>query len=402
VTFALARSLILADAVTPNALARALLESATSGTSLVRALLATRAIDAMRLEQLLERGEAPAMKHVVPVMSLVQRLPAGLCERLLAVPVRRDVRTGTIDVAVVDASDTHPVEEIAYWLKAPVRTVRTSLASMDEALRDIQGASDPGLRSLAAPMGQRPLREEPDIAIPLVRRSSEAVEIVETVETVTIVEIGPPAIERDVRPEAEPVLDLRRRKSMAPAPTEPRAPAKTTLMGPYAPNAPAQPFADVFPIVAEMRQAADRDQILELVVTGVRTVARRVAVLAVRREGLVGWTCSSDFADRTAFRSARVPMTARTVFHDAIEREGASLARLPKDGTHAPLIAVMRTPPAAEVAFVAVRVEGKPVALVLADEIGDTLVTTKRMEELATVAGESLARLLRERRGRIE
>jgi len=143
VTFALARSLLLADAVTPEALAQALLVSATRGTSLVKALLATRAIDTMRLEQVLERSEAPYMRHVAPIASLVQRLPLGLCERLLALPVRRDPRTGTVDVAVVDSRDPHAVEEIAHWLNAPVRTVRTSLASMEAALMRL--GEEPGL-----------------------------------------------------------------------------------------------------------------------------------------------------------------------------------------------------------------------------------------------------------------
>src|ERR1700722_10839628 len=114
-SFALARSLLLADAVTPDALAQALLVSATRGTSLVRALLATRAIDAMRLEQQLERGDAPTMRHVTPVMSLVQHLPPGLCERLLALPVRRDPRTGTIDMAGGEGRDRHPAEGAGTW-----------------------------------------------------------------------------------------------------------------------------------------------------------------------------------------------------------------------------------------------------------------------------------------------
>src|ERR1700735_4194704 len=96
-TFALARSLLLADAVTPDALGQALLIAATRGTSLVRALLAIRAVDPSRLEQQLEHGDAPFMRHVAPVMELVQNLPPGLCERLLALPVRCDPRSGTID-----------------------------------------------------------------------------------------------------------------------------------------------------------------------------------------------------------------------------------------------------------------------------------------------------------------
>jgi hypothetical protein len=58
----------------------------------------------------------------------------------------------------------------------------------------------------------------------------------------------------------------------------------------------------------------------------------------------------------------------------------------------------MNAAPLAEVALVSVRVEGKAVALVLADELGDTLIATRRMEELARVAGEAFGRLLRERR----
>ncbi|HEY8088773.1 MAG TPA: hypothetical protein VIF09_13030, partial [Polyangiaceae bacterium] len=91
-TFALARSLLLADAVTPESLGQALFVAATRNTSLVRALLATRAIEAPKLERQLDRGDAPYMRHVAPVMALVQQLPPGLCERLLALPVRRDPR----------------------------------------------------------------------------------------------------------------------------------------------------------------------------------------------------------------------------------------------------------------------------------------------------------------------
>ena len=51
-----------------------------------------------------------------------------------------------------------------------------------------------------------------------------------------------------------------------------------------------------------------------------------------------------------------------------------------------------------EVALVAVRVEGKAVALVLADELGDTFVATRRMEDLSATAGEALGHMLREKR----
>ena len=435
-TFALARSLLLADAVSPDALAQALLVSATRGTSLVRALLATRAIDAMRLEQLLERGDAPTMRHVAPVMSLVQHLPPGLCERLLALPVRRDPRTGTIDVAVVDARDPHPVEEMAHWLRAPVRMVRTSLAAMDAALRRLHAKPEGGPRPLAAPIWVPPVSEPPrDLTktpaygSPVVDESRLSVPDDDTQPTeihdfgladpnipfalqqrsvvpVPIVDLGPPAEElgATVLVEPEPVIDLRRRSSPS-APSHPPPLPEPVLdlrrrksSVPIPPNAPVAPFPDVAPMLEAIRTATDRDAILEHVVAAVGTVARKVAVLAVRKDALVGWTCSPELADRATWRTARIAPSLSAVLSKALEGSTATLARIPKDGTHAPLLAAMKVPPLAEVAMAAIRVEGKAVALVLADEVGDTMTATKRLEEVAQLAGESLGRLLREKR----
>jgi Type II secretion system (T2SS), protein E, N-terminal domain len=302
VTFGLARSLLLADMVTPEAMAQALLVSATRGTSLVRALLATHAVDPPRLEQQLERGDAPYMRHVAPVMALVHHVPPGLCERLLALPVRRDVRTGTVDVAVVDARDPHAVEEMGHWLRAPVRMVRTSLTSMEAALRRIHEKPDQGMRPLAAPiwvpstgdpptdLSRTPAYGSPAFALQMVDESqltdpmddSSPTDVIDfpvdpnipfaltrkSSVPVSVVELAAPAIERDAQVETDPVLDLRRRKSTTP---------------PIAPNAPRAPFPDVGPILDAIRDANDRDTILELLVAGMKTAARKVAVLAVRR-----------------------------------------------------------------------------------------------------------------------
>jgi len=337
-------------------------------------------------------------------------LPPGLCERLLALPVRRDVRTGTVDVAVVDARDPHPVEEVAHWLAAPVRMVRTSLASMDAALRRVHGEPEPerALRTPVPPIGMgspserlqeatltsafglddfderrlgNPLGDwgdtefldfpvaDPNIPFALTRKSVDPVELLRRFDP------GPdPAV-----PETEPVLDLRRRKSAAP-------------------SAQAPPLAAVATTLEAIREAHDRDSILELVVAGTRTVARKVAVLAVRRDALVGWTCSPELGERNAIRAARVSPGMSDVFTGALATDTARLARIPKDAAHAPLLSAMRAAPSAEVALVAVRVEGKAVALVLADELGDPPFATRRMEELARAAGEALGRLLRERR----
>ena len=82
-------------------------------------------------------------------------------------------------------------------------------------------------------------------------------------------------------------------------------------------------------------------------------------------------------------RSAPKRLYLIPVLSKALEGPSATLARIPKDGTHAPLLAAMKVPPLAEVAMAAIRVEGKAVALVLADEVGDTMTATKRLEEVA-------------------
>jgi hypothetical protein len=439
VTFALARSLLLADAVSPTALAEALFLSATRSTSLVRALLAARAIDALRLEQTLERGEAPFMRQIAPVVALVERLPPGLCDRLLAVPVRQDPRTGTVDVAVVDARDPHPAEEIAHWLKAPVRIVRTSIASMESALLRLaqpqrsgqtarpaplggESGPDPGMRSLAPPIWAPPpapiaaelLRtpmygmpayrpppaappppgDEFDEPIPLTRRNFGGL------SADPAIDLGPPAVERRRR-ETDPILDLTRRKPSTPRlPDGPESsPAAPTVRGPFAASQPPPAPLEVPSSVAEqMRDARDRDQILDLLVAGTRGFARRAAVLAVRRDALAGWTCSLDMADRASLRSVHLMNTMPTVFHGAFERDGARLARIPMDAAHAALIAVMRSPPAGQVVIGAIHAEGKGVAVLFADGLADPAVALERVGALARAAGEALGRLLRERR----
>jgi hypothetical protein len=346
----LVRSLLLAEAVTRDALAEALLLSAARGTPLVRALLMARAIDAPRLEHHLDRGHAPYMRHVAPVLALVERLPRGLCEDLLALPVRCDPRTGTVDVAVVDASDPHPVEEIAHWLNAPVRMVRTSLASLDEALQRTSVASSQGMQALAPPIWQAPS--------------------------------SPPlAGEREDDKESDPLDPI----------TDPNIPFALTRKSLAPISQPTTAILD------KIRKEDQRDAIFELVLACAQTVAGRVAVLAVRRGALVGWACSPQLADPTALRGLSLAPEG-TALSQALDRDGAVLTRLPPDGLHAPLRSLWGTPPASEVAIVALRVERKPVALVIAGELKEPTIAKRRLEEIAEVAGAALAQALRHRR----
>jgi hypothetical protein len=63
----------------------------------------------------------------------------------------------------------------------------------------------------------------------------------------------------------------------------------------------------------------------------------------------------------------------------------------------APLLRVM-SKPSRDVAMAAVRVGDRPAVLIVADELGDTMLATKRIDELGRAAGDALLRILRAKR----
>ena len=168
----LGRALLLADAVSPEAMARALLASVRDQVSLVRALLDSSAITMVRLEEelALTAPDAPFQRHPVPVLDLVARLPPRLCEALVAIPVRADTRTGTVNVALADASDEHAAEEIAFYLGAPVRVVRSPLGAIESAIAQVrhESSNPPTVSSVSVPPPSpvRPMAHTPPWGMP--------------------------------------------------------------------------------------------------------------------------------------------------------------------------------------------------------------------------------------------
>src|SRR5215472_11357664 len=115
---------------------------------LARALVSVGAVGERRLEEELARVEAPTVRNIRPDVELMQKLPAGLCLRLAAIPMRVDPISGMVVVAALDVRDPHPAQEMAYHLGAPVHVVRATLDTLRDALELY-----PGIRPLAAPMG---------------------------------------------------------------------------------------------------------------------------------------------------------------------------------------------------------------------------------------------------------
>lgn len=144
-----------------------------------------------------------------------------------------------------------------------------------------------------------------------------------------------------------------------------------------------------------VREAATRDEVLDRLLAGAERVAGRVALFVVRRGGYLGWTCNAAFAPREALSAVLLPIDEDNLLDRAVH-DGLTLGPVPRDDAHAPLWAVMKqaTP---DVAVVPVRVLEKAAVIVIADELVDTMIATRHLEDLAGAAGEAFARILRER-----
>jgi hypothetical protein len=188
------------------------------------------------------------------------------------------------------------------------------------------------------------------------------------------------------------------------APVAPGAPAGSVIPGPpqmpgggaFAAYAPQLPAADIGGILAALRAAGSRDEVLELVLTGARMVALKVALFVVKRGGYLGWACTPEFADRAALQSILIPLESASVFDEAV-REGLYLGPIRHEEPHAALLHVMRGA-SRDVAVVPIRVSGKTAVVLVADELGDTMIATRRLEELALAAGDAFGRIVRLRR----
>jgi len=440
VTFELGRALLLSGAIAPEALARALGVTLDPGMPLTRALVGLGLLSEETLEAHLRASDPnPALDEVHPRMDLLALLPPGLCNRMAALPVDVD-EAGTVHIAVIDPRDQHAASELAYHLRRPVRLVRAPYAALREAL--VSYATR--VPSIVPPPGGRAGRRRPvshtpawgtpvhvDPAAPESRSErpfssipAQPPAVVASVTTSTRRFFagmhsapsepppGPPPAAGAAHGEAtrgeEPVFELRRGPNMTltdieppttrmrEAPAFPIVGALPAALPSIIPEPRTPHFPDPASTLGPLRAATERDEVLGLIEKSARAVARRVALFVVRKDALVGWSCSPELGDVDALRalsiSTRTPSLLATVLAGGVYL-GPLLGSV---GTA--LLQVMRTA-SRDVAIVAVRVADRAAVVVVCDELGDTLLATRHLDIMARVAGEALERVVRARRG---
>jgi Type II secretion system (T2SS), protein E, N-terminal domain len=152
---------------------------------------------------------------------------------------------------------------------------------------------------------------------------------------------------------------------------------------------------DAGPVLEALRQATSRDDVIRVAMKGMRLAARRIAVFAVKRDAFTGWACNVDLGDADELRDVKVPIEQPSVLATATAT-AIYLGPIPATPAHEGLLRVMDRA-SGDVAAVAVRVAGRPVLVLLCDELDDTLTGTRYLVELARSVGEALTRLLADR-----
>jgi hypothetical protein len=407
VSVELARRLIAQGAVGHSQIRAALREQVVARISLAQALLSTGALSEQTLEQELASAGVPVLASVIPVADLARDLPPGLCRMLLAVPVRRDPRAGTVDLAAVDPFDPHVAEEFSFHLRCQVRVLRAPFSLVANALQTMEKGEvsrsvivDVGGAAAGPDAAAGALRHglESNPPIPLVRRSRGVEAIGQLQEADIIEQTGSDQVAMDDR--GQPILALRHSKvpkSLAtPGPFGRRAGdgPPPTARGPFSPETPDAPFDDVEPALDAMQAATTRDEVMDALIRGMSAVARGVGLFAIRNGAFRGIKCNRKLCNPIQWRQVAISVGKSTVLAETMDA-GSYLGPVPDDPDHAPLLSMIgRT--GGEVALAVVRVSRRPVLLVLADDLEDTLIATHRADQLTRAAGEALSRILRE------
>ena len=397
----------------------ALLQSVIREISLVQAIAAQRGEWTALLEQELSRAAVPLVRRVHPKIELCALLPVGMCERLLALPVRQEAITRTVDVAAVDPFDSHIQQEFSFHLDAPVRMLRASLTDIVAALDGMHtgGAFAAGVSEMLGMQRERTPRHgsdppppallaeaeaeaepEPEPApdpgfaanpsqppLPLVQRSSsgprQSSSAAPRTAAGTSPGVGvlarPSPLDHDER--GEPVIDLTR-----PKPEASEALTRSRLRE-----------ADLVQVERQLAQTKSPDDVVELLVEHACPEGSTL-VFSVKVDDYVARSASFDVQ---GLRDVSLPRSRPNVFQAALE-SGHYLGKLPETLVHALIRDLLAERLGPEVYVAPVLVTGRASLMLLSTGFERSFATTRRIDRLVTAAGDALERLVIERKRR--
>ncbi len=321
------------------------------------------------VERELARVDSAEIHLVRPDAELIAQLPRGLCQRLLAVPVHRDVASGRVDVAAADTLGPHVASELSFHLQAPVRVLRAALAPLRQVLAGLQpeatspAPARPARRSSRPPpylaagsASARPPRPPSDAPIPLVRR--------------------PPFVSR-TGSEEEAILSLSRSKFVPP---EPR-------------------FSFELPLEEATLELGAADSAERVAKALCRALEPALSLLVAVRAGTLEVRATSRELARPELAALKLPAGKNSVFDVAV-RAGFYLGPLLPTVVHSELRALLPAGAVDEVYAAPVLVNNRPTLVLLMARFGPSLDGTRRADRLLRAAASALERIvLNKKRG---
>jgi hypothetical protein len=392
----------------------ALLLVVERGLSLPEALAEQDAGLLSRVDQELARSELPSVLTVRASPEVVARLPAGMCRRLMAVPVHVDPRTGRVDVAAVEPLDGHTAQEFAYHLEQPVRVLHASLEAVRTALDGLQR----GAKVSRQPGGRGALPLASDAPIPLIKTESSTgsdapIPLVKLDSSATRSEAPPiPLVRRTLEPGRAPSPQPSLR-SAPPAGAFPEAegvalswrskPLPVDLVagaeGERRAAAAREPSAPPAPAALSTRERLEEATSPEAVLDLLRDCLAPAAsiVFQVRNASFDGRVASPDVEARAKVKQISLLSHQPSVLETAV-KSGFYLGPIPNTPNHRELRDALPADASNEVYATVVTVSDRPSLVWLLAGFEQSLDLTRRADEIALVAGRVLARILRQRK----
>jgi hypothetical protein len=372
VSVELARRLLTWGAA-PAEVEAALLEVAGRGVSLVKAVAERSPPLLEQMERELGRLDLPSIEMVRASPELAVELPQGLCERLVAVPVHRDPRSGRVDVAAADAFDPHVQSEFSFHLQAPVRVLRARYAAVQLALTALRGARSTPPRKEAEVKSRPGVTMPPPVAPEFERPTGPPLPLVKKTN-------GAGESSAD---DSEPVLSLARPKG--PSSAEARSPRV---------EAPAPD--ELERVMSALELAVAPEEVLELCCAGLEPML--ALALTLRGSSYEGRAASSELREPPErVGKVKLPTGSSSVVDHAL-KQGYYLGALPTTPVHEGLRELLPSRAAEEIYVAPVMVLGRPSAVLVLARLGHTTPSTRRANEIAAAAGKALERILRNRK----
>ena len=299
--------LIRAGLITREQLRVALDAMRQAGGTLPEQLAVRHIVDEERLcaffsERLVvPRVGVPELSAISP--SVIATLPADMAGEFRVIPIQVD-HEKNVHLAMMDPSDTHAIDEVAFFAGMTVMRFVAPPSAIAWALLRYYGLRTPLAAQVAVPVaaaagGSRITGPTTSLGAPAGKRKLPAAEIV------------------------DPVYD---QDTPLPAPVPFDTTGRVLLLDPSMGSAPhvaprsSSPETDeaLAKATHDLGTVADRDALALCLTNFMRKLCRRAAFFQVRRGELVGWVGSGIGVHQDALRESVLPLDRPSTFRDIV------------------------------------------------------------------------------------